>query len=255
MTQPAPANPLLTLLARLRHEVVGRDLADAPLSERALILPVRVAILAGIGIFRHQILVFAAALTYISIVSLVPTLAVAFAMFKAFGGLEQAQRVLMPKLMAYVAVGSQAVVEAKVQEFVDNVQSGTIGSVGIVVLLFVVVFLLSAIEYAFNQIFESPRPRAFLHRVAAYWTLVTITPTALLIGVGMPATLKRFAPAAWTMLDGTTLGSCLLVVPSCSSAGPLSPFIPGAVARTRRSRAPWAAARGSRHGYAYYHSR
>jgi len=260
MAQAAPANPVLSLLARVRHEVVDRDLADAPFSERVLILPIRVAILAGTGVFRHQILVFAAALTYISIVSLVPTLAVAFAMFKAFGGLEQAKLVLMPKLMAYVAVGSQAVVESKVQEFIDNVQSGTIGSVGIVVLLLVVVFLLSAIEYAFNQIFETPRSRAFLHRVAAYWTLVTITPTALLIGVGMPATLKRFSPNAWAMLDGTSLGFLLsLVVPLvlvCLAFALLYYFIPNARV------APHAAVAGAIvggslwwiavHSYAYY---
>src|SRR5512147_1044740 len=117
------------LWTRLRHEIAERDLAGAPLSERAILLPLRVAIVSVTGIFRHQVLVFAAALTYISIVSLVPTLAVAFAMFKAFGGLEQARRVLMPKLMNYVAIGLQAAVESKIQEFVDNVQSGTLGSV------------------------------------------------------------------------------------------------------------------------------
>jgi membrane protein len=260
MTQPAPANPVTALVTRLRHEVFERDLGAAPASEKAALLPIRVLIVAVVGIFRHKVLVFAAALTYISIVSLVPTLAVAFAMFKAFGGLDQAKRVLMPKLMGYVAVGSQAVVETKVQEFIDNVQSGTLGSVGIVVLLLVVVFLLSAIEYAFNQIFESPRPRAFLHRVAAYWTLVTVAPTALLIGIGMPATLKRFSPNLWTILDGTTLGVLIgLVVPLvlvCLGFALLYYFIPAARV------APHAALAGAVvggalwwiavHGYAYY---
>jgi membrane protein len=260
MSQPAPATRILDLAARLRHEVFSRDLATAPRSERALILPIRVAILSATGVFRHQVLVFAAALTYISIVSLVPTLAVAFAMFKAFGGLDQAQRVLMPKLMAYVAVGSQAEVEAKIQEFIDNVQSGTIGSLGIVVLLLVVVFLLSAIEYAFNQIFETPRSRAWLHRIAAYWTLVTVTPTALLIGIGLPATLRRFAPTAWQMLDGTSLGFLLgLVLPLfivCLGFALLYYFIPNARV------SPLAACMGALvggslwwmavHSYAYY---
>jgi membrane protein len=260
MAPPTPASPLLTAFTRLRYHLVERDLARAPVPEQVLVLPLRVALVAVTGIFRHQVLVFAAALTYISIVSLVPTLAVAFAMFKAFGGLEQAQRVLMPKLMGYVAIGSQALVETKVQEFVDNVQSGTLGSVGVVVLLLVVVFLLSAIEYALNQIFESPRPRTFLHRVAAYWTLVTVTPTALLIGIGLPATLKRFAPAAWAMLDGTTLGVLLgLVVPLvlvCLGFALLYYFIPAARV------APHAALAGAVvggslwwiavHGYAYY---
>src|SRR5262245_59945526 len=191
------------LWTRLRHEIAERDLADASFSERAILLPIRVVIIAITGIFRHQVLVFAAALTYISIVSLVPTLAVAFAMFKAFGGLEQARRVLMPTLMHYVAIGLQAAFGAKIQEFVDNVQSGSLGSVGIVVLLLVVLFLVSAIEYTFNQIFETPRTRGFLHRVGAYWTLVTVALTALLIGIGLPASLKRFSPNLWAMLEGT----------------------------------------------------
>jgi membrane protein len=248
------------LWTRLRHEIAERDLAGAPLSERAIILPIRVVILALTGIFRHQVLVFAAALTYISIVSLVPTLAVAFAMFKAFGGLENARRVLMPKLMNYVAIGLQAAVESKIQEFVDAVQSGTLGTVGVLVLLLVVVFLLSAIEYALNQIFESPRPRGFLHRVAAYWTLVTVAPTALLIGIGLPASLKRFSPHLWAMVDGTTLGFLLgLVVPLvlvCLGFALLYYFIPAARV------APHAALIGAGvggtlwwiavHGYAYY---
>lgn len=260
MQSPVPGNPLLALVERLRHQVTERDLAHAPLADRALIVPIRVAILAWTGIQRHQILVNAAALTYVSIVSLVPTLAVAFAMFKAFGGLEQAKRVLMPKLMAYVALSSQAEVETRIQQFIDNVQSGTIGSVGIVVLLFIVVFLLSGIENAFNQIFETPRARSFLHRVAAYWTLVTITPAALLIGVTLPPTIRRFAPTAWAMLEASPLGFLIsLVLPLvlvCLGFALLYYFIPKARV------APHAAVIGAGvggllwwiavHGYTYY---
>ena len=57
------------LLARVRHHVIERDLAHAPLSERSALLPVRVLVVAVLGVFRHKVLVFAAALTYISIVS------------------------------------------------------------------------------------------------------------------------------------------------------------------------------------------
>jgi len=247
-------------LRRLRYEVFERDLANAPPAMRAAVLPLRVAILAWTGIQRHRILINAAALTYISIVSLVPTLAVALAMFKAFGGLEQAKQELMPKLMAYVAVGSQAVVEASVQQFIDNIHGGTIGSVGIAVLLLTVVFLLSAIEDAFNQIFEAPRPRSFLHRVAAYWTLVTITPTALLIGITLPPTIRRFAPGAWEMLEGTTLGVLLaFVLPMllvCLGFALLYYFIPKARVSPHAALAGaavggllwWAAV----HSYAYY---
>ena len=66
MSEPAPATRVLDLLSRLRHEVFSRDLADAPRAQRALILPIRVAILSATGVFRHQVLVFAAAAVAVS---------------------------------------------------------------------------------------------------------------------------------------------------------------------------------------------
>jgi membrane protein len=190
-------NWVVGLVGRARHEIVGRDLSAAPASTLLVLLPLRVGVHVWHGIRSHQLFIRAAALTYVTLVSLVPTLAVAFAMFKAFGGLDTAKAQLIPKLLDYIAVGSQSIVEARIEEVLANIHGGAIGGVGTVFLLGSVVFLLSGMEDAFNKIWEAPRPRSLFRRITVYWTLVTITPTLLMLGLTLPTTLGRIAPVVW----------------------------------------------------------
>ncbi len=149
------------------------------------------------GIERHELSTRAAALTYGTLFSLVPMLAVAFAMFKAFGGLEQAKDVLLPRLLSYIAVGSHGVVEQQIDGFIQNIHGGAIGSVGTVMLLLGVVSLMSQMEHSIDRVWEVPVGRSFLQRAAMYWTTVTVAPTLVLAGVSLPTTLARFEPLAW----------------------------------------------------------
>jgi len=159
------------------------------------------------GFQRHELSTRAAALTYGTLFSLVPTLAVAFAMFKAFGGMEQAREVLLPILMDYIAVGSREVVEAQVDEFIANVHGGAIGGIGTVVLLLGVTSLMSAMEGALDRVWDVPAGRSFVQRATMYWTTITVTPTLLLAGATLPATVSSFGPLAW--LGGTFVGALI----------------------------------------------
>jgi membrane protein len=159
------------------------------------------------GFHRHELSTRAAALTYGTLFSLVPTLAVAFAMFKAFGGMEQAREVLLPHLLDYLAVGSRDVVEARIDEFIANVHGGAIGGIGTVMLLFGVTSLMSAMEGALDRVWDVPQGRSFVQRATMYWTTVTVTPTLLLAGATLPATVATFGPLAW--LGGTFVGALL----------------------------------------------
>jgi len=182
---------------RLRHalhlEVWRRDLAAGSQWRRMMIVALRVASLAARGFQRHELFTRAAALTYITIFSILPLLAVAFAVFAAVGGLEQAKAVLMPKLLHYVAVGSQGVVETRVNEFVDNVRGGAIGTVATAFLVLAAASLLAAMEDAFNHIWEHPRSRSLFRRITTYWTMVTFTPVLLLAAVTLPSAVRRLA--------------------------------------------------------------
>lgn len=179
---------------RLRHAVFERDLSDAPAHVVLAALPLRVAVQVWRSVWTHRLPMRAAALTYVTLVSLVPTIAVAFAMFKAFGGLDQAKALLLPRLLDYIAVGSQAMVKSGIEEVLANIHGGALGGVATIVLLGSVVFLLSGMEDTFNQIWEVTRPRSWMWRIAVYWTLVTVTPTLVLLGLALPSTVARLAP-------------------------------------------------------------
>jgi membrane protein len=55
--------------------------------------------------------------------------------------------------------------------------------VGVALVIWAAVGLLSTIERAFNSIWRVPRGRSFLHRVINYWAILTLGP--LLIGIGI----------------------------------------------------------------------
>jgi membrane protein len=190
---------LAGLVERVRHQVLERDLSAAPWMERAPLLPLRIGVLAASNMGRHQLPIRAAALTYVSLFSVVPTLAVAFTIFRAFGGLEWAQNEIMPRLMLYLAAGSQAVVEAQIESFIDNIHGGAIGGLGVVLLLGSAIFLVAGVEDAFNRIWESPRSRSPIRRVMMYWTILTVPPLLLVGGLRLPGLLQRTAVVQWAI--------------------------------------------------------
>ena len=196
---------MATLASGLRHQVLERDLSAAPWFETALVLPLRIAVLAASNMGRHHLPIRAAALTYISLFSIVPTLAVAFMIFRAFGGLEWAQNEIMPRLMVYVAAGSQAVVEAQIEAFIDKIHGGAIGGLGIVLLVGSAVFLVAGVEDAFNRIWETPRSRSPIRRITMYWTILTVPPLLLVAGLRLPVLLQRTAVVQWAIDHSSTL--------------------------------------------------
>lgn len=183
----------------LHREVWERDLTTVPAWRRAGVMAARVLTLALRGWDRHDILTRAAALTYVTLFGLVPTMAVALAMFKAFGGLEQAKEVLLPRILAYIAAGSQDVVHLRIEEFINNIHGGAVGGAGTVFLVLSVASLLGGIEQAFNAIWEVARSRTFFQRVTIYWTVTTVTPTLVIAGLTLPAAIRRLAPLEWVI--------------------------------------------------------
>src|SRR5262249_30255607 len=84
-------------LVRFLGQDIWREERGEGIIRAALESSLRVATIVLRSSLRHRLTVRAAAMTYITLFSLVPTLAVAFSIFKALGGLTRATDVLMPK--------------------------------------------------------------------------------------------------------------------------------------------------------------
>lgn len=193
------ARPIAWVRARLRHDIWRRDLDEAGPLERGFVTLLRLGAVVRRGFARHQLGMRAGSLTYITVFSLVPTLAVAFALFKAFGGLENAESVLLPKIMDYLAVGVREEVQARVRELLASIHTGAIGATGLLFLIVAAVALLDSIADALDDVWGVRSRRSWLSRLATHWAVVSIAPTVLLIAVSLLASARQTLAVAWLL--------------------------------------------------------
>ena len=125
----------------------------------------------------------ASSLAYTTLLSLVPLLAVTFSVLKGFG----VQNQLEPTLMGYLEPMGQPGLEAgaKILDFVNNLQVGVLGSLGIALLFYTVLSLLQKIEEAFNQIWRTPLGRSWARRFSDYLSVILVGPVFIFAGLGI----------------------------------------------------------------------
>lgn len=166
----------------------------------------------------------AAALTYHTLLAIVPLLAVAFALFKAFGGLQRLEGPLRQLILENLAVGRAEEVGRWLNRFTTNISAGAIAGVGTLLLFYSAVSLLVNSEQAFNRIWGITRGRPLHLRLAVYWFMITVGPILVGVSLSISAQLQRsaFAAAAlgwlpwglgrWLLSLGSTLAVCALFV-------------------------------------------
>jgi membrane protein len=150
---------------------------------RALAAVSRVGYATVRGILDNRLTLRAAALTYFSVLSIVPLLAFAFAVLKGLGAYTDfVGTTLMPYLQR--TFGENASLLAAVQyvfRFVDRTNVSTLGVVGLLTLVYTSVSLLSNIEASFNVVWGARTQRPFLRQVTDYVTLLVTTPILIVV--------------------------------------------------------------------------
>jgi membrane protein len=140
---------------------------------------------------RAQLMMAASSLAYTTILSIIPLLAVSFAVFQIFGGMEKFYSLVEPFILSNLAEGVNEQVTKLLEGFISNVHPTRLGIVGVTGLIFTGVSMLSSIEGAINRVWEVPLKRTWPHRLLAYCFFVVIGPIALAIILGF-ATSKDY---------------------------------------------------------------
>ncbi|MGK5084380.1 YhjD/YihY/BrkB family envelope integrity protein [Bdellovibrionota bacterium FG-1] len=168
-----------------------------------------------------QLMLVASSLAYTTILSLIPLLAVSFAIFQAFGGLDKLYATIEPFILSNLAEGLSDEVTEKIHGFIKNAHASAVGLGGFVGLVFTSMSMLSSIEKAINNIWATPLTRTFFQRIAAYWFFITLGPLALAVGVGaatsseIPVMHLLPSGAGLFLLTGTGLTAIYQWVPHC----------------------------------------
>ena len=171
--------PLRWLAAPLRYVyALLRDLAQGDLGLRAM------------------------SLVYSTLFALVPIVAVAFAVLKAFGF----DRELEPVLFEFLRpLGDQAyVVTERIMGFVENVQGTLLGTLGIIFLVYTVISMIQKVEEALNFAWHVDRPRSLGRRITEYLVVMLIGPLIAVLAMVMLASFE--ASEAVARLEGFAAG-------------------------------------------------
>jgi membrane protein len=211
------------LRERIRRETNRRvwlvNVDQLPRLKRWAVMSLRIGHAVVRELLEGHLNLRAMSLVYTTLLSLIPLLALAFTIFKAFG----AYRYLEPLLANTLApLGPKAnEIVSGIINFVANVKVGVMGAVGVAMLLYTSVSLMQKIERSFNYAWHVRYHRRLIDRYRDYLAALMVGPVLVVVAFGITANilantfvqrLLAFAPvgALYTMV--TTLLPFLLVV-------------------------------------------
>lgn len=129
----------------------------------------------------------AMSLVFTTLLSLVPLIAVAFSVLKAFGVHNQMEPMLLSLLEPLGERGPE--ITQNIIGFVQNIKVGVLGSVGLGMLFYTIIALVQKVESAFNFVWRVKRPRTLLRRFTDYLSVVMIGPVLVFSALGVAATV------------------------------------------------------------------
>jgi membrane protein len=153
----------------------------------------------------HQGPMRASALTYTTVLSLVPFLAIAFSVLKGLG----AQNTLEPLLQQFAGDSEETI--SRLVAYVNNTNMKSVGAIGLVMLILTVVSLMGSIEEAFNAVWGVRETRSIQRRFSDYLSVVIVGPILLLVATSMTSTLQSQWMLQW-LIHNTYLGDAILMI-------------------------------------------
>jgi membrane protein len=137
---------------------------------------------------RGELGLRAMSLVYTTLFAIVPVIAVAFSVLKAFGY----HRELEPVLFEFLRpLGDQGYkLTARIMGFVENVQGTLLGTIGFVFLLYTVIATIQKVEEALNFTWHVERPRSLARRVSEYLVVMLVVPALAVVAMVLLASFE-----------------------------------------------------------------
>jgi membrane protein len=157
-------------------------LKDIPRGKAFFVRCLRIILLARQEFNKDGCAKDASALTYYSLLNVVPVFAVAFAIAKGFG----LEKLIKNQILQMAEKGNwQTDVTNQIITFsgslLEQTKGGIIAGVGVILLLWTVISILGKIEEAFNNIWEVKKSRTLIRKFSDYMTMMVLAPVLFVI--------------------------------------------------------------------------
>ncbi|NOQ41617.1 MAG: YihY family inner membrane protein [Desulfuromusa sp.] len=174
----------LKLSEKIKHLLWEQNPTELSWFQRVMLRQVQTVALVVRDFGINQCLLRASALTYYTMLSLVPLLALTFALLKAFG----VQNLLQPLIIEKLNVGDGQAADV-ILGYINNTQVTQLGAVGLIFLIVAVVSLLTNVEKSFNHIWGVKEVRPLLRRFADYLSVILAGPVLIISAISMTSML------------------------------------------------------------------
>ena len=176
---------------------------------------IKTIILAIRGFNSENLQTKASALTYSTLLAIVPLLAVLLGIAKGFGFQEAVQQ----ELFNYFPRQEQELSEAFkfVERYLAQAQGGVIIGVGLILLFYTVINLISSIEDTFNDIWQIQKSRPWHRKMSDYLALFLILPVLMTASSGLSIFLST--------LQNSFISSYVFFTPLVELVLNIAPFV------------------------------
>jgi membrane protein len=172
----------------LREGIWKISLKGLPARKSALIKNLRIVLLAFRGFNEDKCALRAKALTFYSLMSVVPLAAFAFGIAKGFGMQERLKVEILNSIKEQEEILNRIIGFA--DSMLEQTKGGLIAGIGVVVLIYTVFNLLQNIEESFNEIWGVSHSRSFTRKFSDYLSVLFIAPILFILSSGVTVFIK-----------------------------------------------------------------
>lgn len=125
----------------------------------------------------------AAALTYSTLLAIVPIFAVVFGIARGFGYNKYIEEWFRESFSSQPQVSE--IIIGFVNSYLVHTKSGLFLGIGLLFMLFTVIMLISNIERTFNDIWQAKKPRSMFRTITDYTSMLLLMPVVIVITSGI----------------------------------------------------------------------
>jgi len=141
-------------------------------------------------VIQGQLTLRATGLVYTTLLSIAPLMALAFSILKGLGYGQSFQPLLYQFLQP---IGDAKAVELTndMMSTINNIRSGVLGSLGLVILIYTVITTVQKVEESFNFVWRVEQPRSLARRFGEYLSVMIVGPVLIAAAIGVFTALSR----------------------------------------------------------------
>lgn len=179
----------------VQNDIWRVRLHNYPPTKSFLIRQLRVFVLSIRGFIENQCKFRASALTFFTLFSIVPILAMIFGIAKGFGLDKRVQEEILNKFQGQEEMANKII--SFTDSLLANANGGLIAGIGVIMIFWSIISMLGNIESSFNDIWGVKKARSFGRKATDYLIIMLLCPVLLVmagsITVLISAEIQHFA--------------------------------------------------------------